>query len=342
MKSVQFQHPITISTVLFPLRRLPLCKGCLDRAAGGEFVFCGSQPNTTPFMSHLDIEPRPFSVSVEGGVTLRGDAWGDPTHPPVLMKHGGGQSRQAWRTSAGKLARAGFHVSAIDSRGHGDSDWAGEGNYGMEIMARDLLTLLKRFDRAPVLVGASMGGMSALLAQGLSTTPLYSALVLVDVTPRMEPDGVRRIVEFMTAHPNGFASLDEAAEKIAAYNPRRERSGSTDGLRRIMRERDGRWHWQWDPAFVSRGAGAASIDQETREAHMDQMAEKMLEAAAGLTIPVLLVRGAQSDVVSEENVKEFLTAVPHAEYVDVSGTGHMVAGDDNDAFTSAVLAFLKG
>ena len=163
----------------------------------------------------------------------------------------------------------------------------------------------------------------------------------MDVTPRMDPGGVRRIVEFMTAHPDGFATLDEAAEKIAAYNPHRERSPNTDGLRRIMREKDGRWHWQWDPAFISRGGEGMKLDHDARDANMEEMAERMLAAAARLTIPVLLVRGAQSDVVSEENVKEFLGAVPHADYVDVSGTGHMVAGDDNYAFTSAVLEFLK-
>ncbi len=292
-------------------------------------------------MSDKSIDPRPFEVTVEGGITLRGADRGDPAHPPVLMKHGGGQSRQAWRASAEKLARAGYCVTTIDARGHGESDWAGEGNYGMEIMARDLLIQLGRFDRPPALVGASMGGMTALLAQGQSAVPLFSSLVLVDVTPRMDPDGIRRIVEFMSAHPDGFASLEEAAEKIAAYNPHRERSPNTDGLRRIMREKDGRWHWQWDPAFVARGAGAAGIDHNARDAHMDEMAEKMLSAAARLSIPVLLVRGAQSDVVSEENVKEFLAHVPHADYVDVSGTGHMVAGDDNDAFTAAVLGFLR-
>lgn len=290
-------------------------------------------------MSDTEIKSAEFDVMVEGGITLRGEEWGDPARPPVLMKHGGGQSRQAWRTSAVKLARAGFCVTAIDARGHGESDWAGAGNYGMDIMARDLLAVLGRFDRPPVLVGASMGGMTALLAQGMLDRALFSSLVLVDVTPRMDPAGVRRIIDFMTAHPDGFASLDDAAEKIAAYNPHRERSASTDGLRRIMQQKDGRWHWQWDPAFMAH-ADVTAADHYAREARMDEMADKMLVAAAALTVPVLLVRGAQSDVVSEENVKEFLAAVPHADYVDVSGTGHMVAGDDNDAFTAAVLAFL--
>ena len=293
-------------------------------------------------MTITDFAPQPFDAIVEGNIIVRGDAWGDPAHAPVLMTHGGGQSRQAWRKSAGALAQAGHYVVTVDARGHGESDWAGNGNYGMEIMSRDVLTLLRRFDRPPVVVGASMGGMSALLAQHARDHQLFSGLVLVDVTPRMDPGGVRRIVEFMTAYPNGFASLDEAAEKIAAYNPHRERSTNTDGLRRIMREKDGRWHWQWDPAFISRGGEGMKLDHDARDAHMEDMAEKMLAAAARLTVPVLLVRGAQSDVVSEENVAEFRAAVPHADYVDVSGTGHMVAGDDNDAFTSAVLAFLRG
>ncbi len=285
------------------------------------------------------VAPQPFSIKGVGGLTLRGSERGDERHTPVVLMHGGGQNRQAWRATASKLAAAGYFAVSFDARGHGDSDWAPDGAYGNDIMAQDLRLILERFERPPVVVGASMGGMTALTAQGSARTQLFAALVLVDVTPRLETEGVRRIVDFMTAYPDGFATLEEAADQIAAYNPHRERSASTDGLKRVLRERDGRWFWQWDPAFITgpdRGA-----NHEMREAHMAEMAERLLKAAATLTVPTLLVRGAQSDVVSEANVKEFLSAVPHADYVDVSETGHMVAGDDNDAFTSAVLAFLK-
>ncbi len=281
---------------------------------------------------------KPFTAEGIGGITLRGDEWGHGTNQAALLLHGGGQNRQAWNKTARKLAGAGYFVVGYDARGHGDSDWAPGGEYGTEIMARDLLLLLERFTAPPILVGASMGGMSALAAQGMMTHQLYAALVLVDVTPRLEPLGVRRIIDFMTAHPDGFASLEEAADEIAAYNPHRERSSSLDGLKKVLRQRDGRWYWQWDPAFIS--GGERAVDHDTREEHMDQMAEDLMKAAATLSVPTLLVRGAQSDVVSEASVKEFLGAVPHADYVDVSDTGHMLAGDDNDAFTSAVLSFL--
>jgi pimeloyl-ACP methyl ester carboxylesterase len=211
----------------------------------------------------------------------------------------------------------------------------------MEHFADDVEHLLALFDRPPVVAGASMGGMSALLAQGRHDEPLYRAVILVDVTPRMEVEGVARIVGFMSARPDGFATLDEAAEVIAAYNPHRERSASTEGLKKVLQEQGGRWMWRWDPRFITSKAGELSGDDPAAvAARMERMARQLHDAAAKVRVPTLLVRGQQSDLVSEQSVKEFLDAVPHADFVDVSGTGHMVAGDDNDAFTDAVLAFL--
>jgi len=185
-----------------------------------------------------------------------------------------------------------------------------------------------------------MGGMAALWAQGLVEHQLFSSVILVDVTPRMEMSGVTRIMGFMTAHPDGFESLESAADVIAAYNPHRERSNDVSGLRKVLTERDGRWHWRWDPRFMTSKAELMTTDSEAAEARMAEMAEQLHESAGRLAVPTLLVRGAQSDLVSADSVREFLAVVPHASYVDVSGTGHMVAGDDNDAFTTAVLDFL--
>ena len=290
----------------------------------------------TPFHERIDTTD---------GITLAVDVYPhvDTDRPTVLLLHGGGQNRHAWATSARRLHAHGHPVVVYDTRGHGDSEWDPTGAYEMEQLAHDLFAIRDRFDDggAPVVVGASMGGMTILTAHRLAPPALWSGVVLVDVTPRMEPDGARRIVGFMAAHPDGFASLEDASDVIAAYNPHRTRPDNLDGLRKVLRRRDdGRWVWRWDPAFITNKVDALDADPEASRRRYDVIAQLLLDGARRITAPTLLVRGALSDLVSHDTVAEFLAAVPHAETVDVSGTGHMVAGDDNDAFTAAVADFL--
>jgi pimeloyl-ACP methyl ester carboxylesterase len=290
----------------------------------------------TPFHERIDTTD---------GITLAVDIYphDDSDRPVVLLLHGGGQNRHAWSTTARRLHARGYTVAAYDTRGHGDSDWDPRGTYDMEQLAADLLTVRDHVagDRAPAVVGASMGGMTILTTHRLASAELWGAVVLVDVTPRMEFDGARRVVGFMAAHPDGFATLDAAADVIAAYNPHRPRPDTLDGLHKVLHQRDdGRWVWRWDPAFITSKLDALHTDPERSAARFATIAELLLDGARRITAPTLLVRGALSDLVSHETVAEFLDTVPHAETVDVSGTGHMVAGDDNDAFTAAVADFL--
>ncbi|MFN0026680.1 MAG: alpha/beta fold hydrolase [Acidimicrobiales bacterium] len=289
-----------------------------------------------------DARPDPQRWVVSDGLAIVGDHWGDPAHEPVLLLHGGGQNRHAWAATARKLVVADFFVVTVDARGHGDSEWDRLERYDMEDMARDLLELADRLGRPPAMVGASMGGMAALWAQGMvAPRQLFSSVTLVDVTPRMDLDGATRIMDFMTANPGGFDSLDQAADAIAAYNPHRPRSANTGGLTKVLRQgEDGRWRWRWDPAFMSSKAELMRSSREAAEARMDEMATQMLRAAATITQPALLVRGALSDLVTDDAVAEFQAAVPHSDYVDVRNAGHMVAGDDNDTFAAAIITFL--
>jgi pimeloyl-ACP methyl ester carboxylesterase len=289
--------------------------------------------------------PRLLTLTGSTGLALAAEIHepSTPTAPTVLLMHGGGQNRHAWSRTANVLCRAGHVVVAYDARGHGDSDWDPTGRYDMEDFANDLLAVRRHVagDDPVVGVGASMGGMSILNAHRLAGPRGWLGVVLVDVTPRIELEGVRRIVGFMTAHPEGFATLDDAADVIAAYNPHRPRPDRLDGLLKVLRQTaEGRWMWRWDPAFMGSRSEQVMGD-ESGEARMAHMAELLFEGAHAITAPTLLVRGGLSDLVSEQNVREFLRAVPHAEYVDVAGTGHMVAGDDNDAFTDAVRAFIR-
>jgi pimeloyl-ACP methyl ester carboxylesterase len=253
----------------------------------------------------------------------------------ALLTHGGGQTRHSWKNAARTLSERGWTSVTLDTRGHGDSTWAPDGNYSMDALIADLAAVTAALDEPPVLIGASMGGVTSLVAAGEGHLTARG-LVLVDVAPRIEPVGAARVRDFMTGTPDGFATLGDVADAVSAYNPHRERSASLEGLKRNVRLRDdGRWHWHWDPALMRRGDGGD--DDETRGVLSH---ERLKDAARSLTIPTLLVRGQQSDVVSPEGAAELLELVPGSSFVDVRGTGHMVAGDDNDVFTREVLGFL--
>lgn len=177
----------------------------------------------------------------------------------------------------------------------------------------------------PVIVGASLGGLTALTLQGMR------ALVLVDIVPRPATAGTNRISTFMNSHLGGFETLDEVAHAVARYKGEPVRSVPS-GLRKTVRQRDdGRWYWHWDPKIMT-------LRPERRH-HEDP--DPLFEAASRITEPILVVRGMLSDVVDEAGVNEFLEQAHHARSVDVAGAGHMVAGDNNHRFFSAIEEFLE-
>jgi pimeloyl-ACP methyl ester carboxylesterase len=275
------------------------------------------------------MQSRAVAFRGHGGLALVGDAVGRAGDPPVMLLHGGGQTRHAWGSTARALAAAGWYVVSLDHRGHGDSEWPVDGDYLLSSFAGDVAAVAKELGAPPVLVGASLGGLAGLMAEG-ELGPLLRALVLVDVAPRMEAEGVTKIISFMESGLDGFDSLEAAADAIASYLPHRRRPTDLGGLAKNLRRRDdGKWHWHWDPRFVRRDSGDPSFSRE-----------RLLAAARRLELPVLIVRGRMSDVLSEEGVREMRGLVPHALYADVAGASHMVAGDDNDAFSSAVIDFL--
>ena len=264
------------------------------------------------------------------GLTLVGDEWNRGAgRTSILMLHGGGQNRFSWKNTGQILAGRGFHVIALDARGHGDSDRAPAGQYTIHALAADIAAVLEQIGRPVVIIGASMGGLTGILAAAQAGPLRVTGLVLVDVVPRFESEGTARIRDFMTRHVHGFESLEQAAEAIAAYLPHRRRPRNLEGLKKNLRRRNGRWHWHWDPAFVTSVGDDPFADIDELE-----------QAARHLTIPILLVRGKLSDVVSPEGVEDFLAKVPHAKFVELSDAGHTAAGDDNDAFSAAVVEFV--
>lgn len=268
-------------------------------------------------------------IPVADGLTLAADVAGPVGAPNVVLLHGGGQTRHSWSNAVTALASAGYRVTNVDARGHGESDWSATGAYHLDDRADDLRHIVATLDGPYALVGASLGGGTSIhaVAQGLRP----SAMILVDVVPNAEVAGVSRIRDFMLAHPNGFETIEAAADAVARYNPDRPRPDDPGGLRKNLRQGDdGRLHWHWDPKIIAApGALRATLAESAAR----------LSAIAGLN--VLLVRGMKSDVVSDAGVAAFRAMLPTLEVVDVAGASHMVAGDRNDAFLTATKAYLE-
>jgi pimeloyl-ACP methyl ester carboxylesterase len=270
-------------------------------------------------------------ISRRDGGALVVERFGPSDGPPLLLTHGFGQTRLAWEESAHKLAARGFQVLTLDARGHGDSDWSANAEYTLDDFLDDLDRVVATLDQPPILIGASMGGLLGLLAMGERDPPPFAALVLVDIAPRWETAGVERILDFMRARPDGFASIDEALELVQQYLPHRAQRHDAGSLGRYLRPRaDGRLRWHWDPRLLE-SVGAAATPYLAR----------LISAAQNVRAPTLLVSGAMSDVIRPESIAEFLTLVPHAEHVEIADATHMLVGDRNARFLSAVEAFLQ-
>ena len=288
----------------------------------------------------MDASTRIENFSGHDGLSLTVEHYDavaeNSSHPApisrLIFTHGFGQNRLSWGTTALRLAAAGWPSMALDGRGHGDSAWSHDGSYELDHFVWDLTGLAHAYSASdgakPILVGASMGGLLALLAQ--AEADLFSAIILVDVTPRWEAAGVSRIFDFMRAHPNGFASLEEAAAEVSRYLPHRDPK-NPERLRGHLRSgSDGRLRWHWDPRLLE---------------HIPKASERYiprLEAAASLVrCPVLLLSGGKSDVVSASTIASFQALVPHAEHREISDATHMIVGDRNDQFSAEIERYLR-
>ncbi|GFG83892.1 alpha/beta fold hydrolase [Mycolicibacter algericus] len=289
-------------------------------------------------MSSVNSTAKTVEFDGVNGVTLVADEWNRHSaadaadgRPSIVLLHGGGQNRFSWHKTGQVLADRGYHVVALDTRGHGDSDRAPNADYAIETLSADAVAVIDTIARPVVLIGASMGGLTGILVADQAGPQRVTKLVLVDVVPRYEKEGSARIRDFMFSGVEGFDSLEQAADAVAAYLPHRKKPRSPEGLKKNLRLRDGRWYWHWDPAMMTKPGDDPGL-----------RTEKMERAAIGLQIPILLIRGKLSDVVSAEGVADFLAKVPGARLVELSEAGHTAAGDDNDAFSAAVVEFVSG
>lgn len=265
------------------------------------------------------------------GIRLAADVAGPAGAPAIILLHGGGQTRHSWSRTTQRFARAGYRVLNLDLRGHGHSAWSPEGDYSLAAFAEDVRSVRRSIDGPAALIGASLGGIAAFYAIGISPPGFVDSLVMVDIALRPAGAGAERITRFMSAHRDGFADLEEAKAAVADYkSDQRSHADQAGVARNLRRGSDGRLYWHWDPRLLDSEAGA-----NTRY-------ERLVEVSDRVTVPTLLVRGRRSDVVSDETVADLVGLVPQIQLLSVPGAGHMVVGDDNDAFTAGVLEFLDG
>lgn len=269
-------------------------------------------------------------IRSSAGLNIIADHHGPVDAPAVILLHGGGQTRHSWSRAVDHLSASGLQTINFDARGHGDSDWSPDGAYSLPDRADDLRAVSGILDVPFLLVGASLGGATAIQAIHEGMRP--AGLVLVDIVPEPEPSGIERIVNFMHSHHAGFASIEEAAAAVDAYNPHRPPTRDTSGLMKNLRLRDdGRLYWHWDPLMLSGPQSSHLRDLPTAADTLNRLPD----------IPVLLVRGLSSDVVSDASIRAFRARLPRLQVADIAGAGHMVAGDRNDLFNDAIIEFSK-
>lgn len=283
-------------------------------------------PNTGPATGAA----RQRTIRSPAGINIVADHNGPADAPAVILLHGGGQTRHSWSRAVDHLTTSGLQSINFDARGHGDSDWSPDGAYSLSDRAIDLKAVTDILHTPFILVGASLGGATAIQAIHEGLRP--AGLVLVDIVPEPEASGIARILDFMHSHHGGFASLDEAAMALNVYNPHRPRTSDTSGLMKNLRLKDdGRLYWHWDPRMLS-GPQSSHLRNLPTAAETLNLLPNM---------PVLLVRGMSSDVVSDSSVAAFRTRLPRLQVADIAGAGHMVAGDRNDMFNDAIIEFSR-
>jgi pimeloyl-ACP methyl ester carboxylesterase len=280
----------------------------------------------------MEIQPLDFAVSPD--ISLKADRYGSADSAPVLFLHGSGQTRWSWEKTAKKIGGqkdVPLAAYAVDLRGHGESSWCSNGNYRIDAFADDVRSVANNLGTAPVIVGASLGGIATLIACGEEPRAACAGIVLVDIAPLIEPRGSGRVGGFMRRTIDGFASLEEAAEAVQAYSGG-TREGRSEGLLKNLRQgSDGRFRWHWDPALM------ATRDDDPELADFEA---RLLRATRAIAAPILIVRGEKSDLLSRETMARLREILPNVAQAEIPGARHMIAGDDNARFNAAILPFL--
>lgn len=252
--------------------------------------------------------------------------WGTKGKPPMLLLHGGSQTAHSWDEFSREMRRD-YHVIALDERGHGDSDWSKSGIYTAKAQAQDVQRFVDKVGlRRFILIGLSMGGRNSIMYAGLHPERV-ERLVIVDVGPEIMKKGGRNIRRF-TSSTDILPTFEDFIQRAHQFNPRRPIEQLRERLSWNLRQLpDGRWTWKYDRRF--RGRRGRSM-----------LHENLWPYVRRIKAPTLIIRGAESDVLSEAQAKRLQKAIPGCAYTVVQKAGHTVPGDNPPAFRKAVVEWL--
>ncbi|MBI3786595.1 MAG: alpha/beta hydrolase [Deltaproteobacteria bacterium] len=256
--------------------------------------------------------------------------WGAANAPPVLCLHGITQTAHSWDEVADDLGRD-HRVLCLDQRGHGDSDWAGDGDYTRQTQAADVAAITEALalDRF-VLMGMSMGGINSITFTARHPHRVR-ALIIVDVSPEIQAKGVENIRHFIQQE-DVLPTFDAFVERAHAFNPRRSLDNIRSRLQHNLKQLpDGCWTWKYDPVLRSpnRGFQASALSN-------------LWDDVKAIHCPTLIIKGGESDILSTDSARKLQAAIPGSQLVEISGAGHSVMGDNPRDFVSAARDFLEG
>ena len=265
-----------------------------------------------------------------GGMDFHYLDWGDPDVRPMLMLHGMAQSAHTWDFAALALSDR-YRVLALDQRGHGDSDWAPDGDYSLDAHLRDITSFVEAMElRDLVMVGLSMGGRNAFSFAALHPE-LVRALVIVDIAPVSGRSGASAIRTFIE-RVDELDTFEEFVERVKGYNPRRSREQIRGSLaHNLRRVPSGRWTWKYDKVLRS----------PPRPQPGPGYVERQWDYIERVECPTLVVRGAYSKVLTQEIAEETVGRLRHGSLAVVDDAGHLVPGDNPPGFIGALEDFLE-
>jgi esterase len=274
------------------------------------------------------VVPADHDVVVDG-LRLHYLDWGRNGRLPLVFLHGGGLTAHTWDLVCLAL-RANFHCLALDQRGHGDSEWSPVLDYSPDAHVHDIRGLIEQLGlERPVLVGHSLGGLNAMVLAATAAEEL-AGIALVDVGPDPHPGAVKRIGDFVMGDP-GNGSLEDFVARARAFNPRRDPRLLRYSLQHNLRQTpDGNLTWKYDrrrltPEYV---------------ASLRRRFEELQKNAESITCPVLVIRGAESDALSDEQAAAFAAALPDGRWDKVENAGHTIQGDNPRGLVEVLARFL--
>lgn len=254
--------------------------------------------------------------------------WGTEGKPPFVCLHGGAQTAHSWDDFA-PLMRNDYHVYALDQRGHGDSDWAANGDYSRRTQSEDVAAFVAALGLAPfILAGLSMGGINA-ITYAAQYPENVRALIIVDVGPEIEARGRENIQSFIS-QIDELDSFEAFIERAHRFNPRRSLENLRQRLAHNLRQLpSGNWTWKFDQkrlgAGVRSGLGPAGLWEDVRK----------------IRCPTVTIRGAESDILAPAAAERMQAAIPNSYVAVVPGAGHSVMGDNPAGFAATVQEFLS-